>query len=372
MKDYYKTLGVEKSASQDEIKKAFRKLALEHHPDKTGGKDEKFKEVNEAYSVLSDTQKRQQYDTFGSAGPNMGGGPQGAGGFGGFDFSGFQQGQGDIEFDLGDIFGSFFGGGGRGARGSRGGRGGHQTRGADIQVDTEITFTESALGVDRTIEYWHHVACKTCKGTRGQPGTEMKTCEHCKGKGTVTKVQRSILGNIQQEYECEFCMGEGKISTKKCQTCHGVGIVREKEQVTIHIPAGIESGESLRVSGRGESVAGSGNIPGDLYVRVKVKTDTNFKKERSTVHMTHHVPLSVALGGGDMEIRSFDQTFTLEIPAGVAQGDVLRAREKGGVIDSSRSQTKRGDLMITIKVDMPKKITSDIKHAIESLKKAGY
>ncbi len=364
MKDYYKILGVEKSASQDEIKKAFRKLALEHHPDKTGGKDEKFKEINEAYSTLSDTKKRQQYDTFGSAGPQ--GGSQG---FGGFDFSGFQQSQDGMEFDLGDIFGSFFGGGGR--RGSRG-RGGHQTRGADIQVDAELSFKESALGVDRTLEYWRHVACATCKGTKGEPGTDMKICEHCGGKGTVTKVQRSILGNIEQEYECEFCGGVGKISTKKCHTCHGVGIVRHKETVTIHIPAGIESGESLRISGRGESVAGAGNIPGDLYVRVRVKADTVFKKERSTVYMTQSVPLSTALGGGDIKVRSFDQDFTLAIPSGVMTGEVLRARGKGGVIDSNKDSSKRGDLMITVKVDMPKKINSEVKHAIEALKKAGY
>lgn len=369
MKDYYKILGVEKSASQDEIKKAFRKLALEHHPDKTGGKDEKFKEINEAYSTLSDAKKRQQYDTFGSAGPGAGfGGGQGAGqGFGGFDFSGFQQGDG-MEFDLGDIFGSIFNGGRR----SGGRRGSHQTRGADIQVDIELSFKESALGVDKTVEYWRHITCSTCKGTKGEPGTDMKTCEHCKGKGSVTRVQRSILGNIEQEIECEFCAGVGKISTKKCHTCHGVGIVRHKETVTIHIPAGIENGESLRVSGRGESVAGSGNIPGDLYVRVRVKTDTVFKKERSTVYMTQVVPLSTALGGGDIKVRSFDQDFTLTIPAGVATGEVLRAKGKGGVIDSGRDASKRGDLMISIKIDMPKRINNEVKHAIEALRKAGY
>lgn len=368
MKDYYKLLGVEKSATQDEIKKAFRKLALEHHPDKNGGKDEKFKEINEAYSVLSDSKKRQQYDTFGSTGQNGGfggGNPGGGQGFGGFDFSGFQQ--GDMEFDLGDIFGSIFNGGRRGGR-----RGSHQTRGADIQVDAEISFKDSALGIDRNIEYTRHVACSTCKGTKGEPGAEMKTCEHCGGKGSTIRVQRSILGNIEQEVECEFCAGAGKISTKKCHTCHGVGIVRHKESVTIHIPAGIENGESLRVSGRGESVAGSGNIAGDLYVRVRVKADVNFKKERSTVYMTQTIPLSTALGGGDVKVKSFDQDFTLTVPSGVMTGEVLRAKGKGGVIDSSRDAHKRGDLMIAIKVDMPRKINSEVKHAIEALRKAGY
>ncbi len=363
MKDYYKILGVEKNASQDEIKKAFRKLALEHHPDKNGGKDDKFKEINEAYTTLSDAKKRQQYDAFGSAGPGAG---FGGGAYGGFDFSGFQQ--GGVEFDLGDIFGSIFNGG----RKSSGRRGGHQTRGADIQVDIEISFKDSALGIDKSIEYWRHVTCTACKGTKGEPGADMKTCEHCSGKGSVTRIQRSILGNIEQEIECEFCAGAGKISTKKCHTCHGVGIVREKESVTIHVPAGIESGESLRVGGRGESVAGVGNIPGDLYIRVRVKTDTVFKKDRSTVYMTQNVPLSTALGGGDIKVKSFDQDFTLTIPSGVMTGEVLRAKGKGGVIDSGRDSHKRGDLMIAIKVDMPKKINSEVKHAIEALRKAGY
>lgn len=371
MKDYYKTLGVPKTASQDEIKKAFRKLALEHHPDKNGGKDEKFKEISEAYGVLSDAKKRQQYDTFGSAGPNMGGGGQPGGGFGGFegfDFSGFQNGQGNVEFDLGDIFGSFFGGGGKGRRG----RSSHQTRGADIQVDVEISFKESALGVDKNIEYWHHIVCKTCKGNKGEPGSDSKTCDHCKGQGFVTKVQRSILGNIEQQYECEVCMGAGKIFTKKCQTCHGVGIIREKENVTIHIPGGIESGESLRVSGRGEAAAGVNSIAGDLYVRVRVRPDTTFKKERNTVYMTQSIPLSIAIAGGDVKIKSFDQDFTLSVPSGVMSGEVMRVREKGGMIDSARGTHKRGDLMITLRVEMPKKLNADVKHAVESLKKAGY
>lgn len=367
-KDYYKTLGVDKNASSDEIKKAFRKLALEHHPDKNGGKDDKFKEINEAYSILGDEQKRKQYDTYGSAGPNMGGG---AGGFGGFDFSGFQQGAG-MEFDLGDIFGSFFGGGGRGSRGGHS-RGGHaRTRGADIQVDVEISFKESALGVDKTIEYSRHASCTTCHGIKAEPGSEVKTCSNCKGSGYIIKVQRSIFGNVEQQFECEECEGSGKIPTKKCHTCHGAGIIKQKEQVTIHVPAGIESGESLRVSGRGEAAPGAHSQPGDLYVRIRIKPDLHFKKERSTVYMTHTIPLSIAVAGGDSKIHSFDQDFTLTIPAGVVNGEVLRAREKGGVLDSSRSNSKRGDLMITIKVDMPKKINGDIKQAVELLKKAGY
>lgn len=367
MKDYYKILGVQKSASQDEIKKAFRKLALEHHPDKNGGKDEKFKEINQAYSVLSDAKKRQHYDTYGSEGPSHGGG---AGqGFGGFDFSGFSQGQGgDMEFDLGDIFGSMFGGGRR----SGGARGRARTRGADIAVDVTLSFKESALGIDKTIEYSRHKSCDTCKGSRAEPGSDLKTCDTCKGKGHVIKMQRSIFGNIEQQYVCDTCEGEGKVPTKSCHTCKGAGVTKQKENLTVHIPAGINSGESLRVQGRGEVEAGTGNVAGDLYIRVYVKTDTVFKKDKSTVYMTQSIPLSVALGGGDVVINSFDQKFTLEVPSGVGTGDILRAKEKGGVIDSSRGGNKRGDMMITLKVEMPKKISSEVKHAIESLKKAGY
>ncbi len=361
MKDYYKILGVEKNASEADIKKAFRKLALEHHPDKNGGKDEKFKEINEAYSTLSDAKKRQQYDTFGSAGP------QGqAGGFGGFDFSGFGQGNGGVEFDLGDIFGSFFGGGNRGQ-----GRG-HATRGADIQVDVEISFKDSALGIDKAIEYSRHATCVTCHGSKGEPGSDMKKCDSCKGSGYITKMQRSIFGTQEVQYACDACDGVGKIPTKKCHTCHGGGITRQKENLTIHIPGGIQSGESLRVSGRGETVAGAGNVAGDLYVRVRVKVDPVFKKERSTVYMTQTIPLSVALAGGDVKIKSFDQEFTLTIPHGVTTGEVLRAKEKGGVIDSNRGNGKRGDMMITLKIDMPKKINADIQSAVQLLKKAGF
>lgn len=369
MKDYYKTLGVSKNASQDEIKKAFRKLALEHHPDKNGGKDEKFKEINEAYGVLSDTKKRDHYDRFGSEPQNGQGGFGGGQGFGGFDFSGFQQGQGGMEFDLGDIFGSVFGGGGRGRGGSRGGA---RTRGADIAVDITLTFKESALGIDKIIEYSRHKSCDSCKGSKAEPGSELKTCTTCKGKGSVTKTSRSIFGNIEQEYICDTCEGVGKIATKKCHTCHGVGVTKQKESITVHIPSGIQTGESLRVQGRGETEAGAGNVAGDLYIRVHVKADATFTKEKSTVYMTQTIPLSVALSGGDVLIHSFDQDFTLTIPQGIGNMDILRAREKGGVIDSGRGAGKRGDMLITIKVVMPKKLTSEVKQAVELLKKGGF
>ena len=364
-KDYYKILGVSKNASPEEIKKAFRKLALEHHPDKTGGEDKKFKEINEAYSTLSDPQKRQQYDTFGSAGPNAGG--QGYGGFGGghgFDFSGFTGGFGqgaDVEFDLGDIFGSVFGGRSRGGRSSNSYNG--SKSGQDIAVSLQISFKESLLGVDKTIEYNRHVLCNTCQGLKG---TDLKKCIHCDGKGFNIKIQRTILGAMEQQYVCEHCDGQGKIPSKKCNTCHGQGVIKQKETLTIHIPAGIETGERLRVVGRGESIAGG--TAGNLYVQISVKPDMNFRKDRSKVFMTQHIPLSIAIGGGDIKINSYDQDFILTIPQGSNTGDILRAREKGGFMENR----KRDDMHITLKVDMPKKVGSEVKEIVEKLKKLGY
>lgn len=359
-KDYYKTLGVDKNATPEEIKKAFRKLALEHHPDKTGGEDQKFKEVNEAYSVLSDTNKRQQYDTFGSTGPNMGGGGgQNYGQNGGFDFSGFGGGfnQGDVEFDLGDIFGSFFGGGGRG-RGQA-----QQKRGQDISISTQLSFKESVLGTDKNIEYSRHKTCSTCNGAKG---TDLKKCTHCDGKGHTTKVQRTILGNIEQQYVCEYCEGTGKIPANKCKTCHGAGVIKEKESLTIHISGGIENGEQLRVVGRGESVAGG--TAGNLYIHISVKADPVFRKDRTKVYMTQHIPLSIAIGGGDIKVHSYDHDFTLTVPQGSNNGDVLRAKEKGGFVDASR----RDDMHITLKVDMPKKIGGEMKKIVKELENLGY
>ncbi|MBC7981896.1 DnaJ domain-containing protein [Candidatus Parcubacteria bacterium] len=355
-KDYYKTLGVDKNASSEEIKKAFRKLALEHHPDKNGGKDDRFKEINEAYSTLSDKSKREQYDRFGSAGPSQGGGGQG---FDGFDFSGFNQG-GNVDFDLGDIFGSFFGSG-RG-RGQGQGRS-QQKKGEDIMVNVQLSFKESVLGADKAIEYSRHKTCLTCNGAKG---TDLKKCSHCDGQGFQTKVQRTILGNIEQQYVCEYCEGTGKIPTNKCKTCHGAGVVKEKENITIHIPSGIESGEQLRVVGRGESI--SGGIDGNLYVQISVKADPVFRKDRTKVYMTLHIPLSVAIGGGDVKVNSYDSDFTLAVPQGSNTGDILRAKEKGGFVDAKR----RDDMHITLRVDMPSRLGSEVKKIVKELENLGY
>ncbi len=244
--NYYETLGVEKSASKEDIKKAFRKLAHQYHPDKKGGDANKFKEVNEAYSVLADDKKRAEYDTYGRTFNDAGAGGQG--GFGGFDFSGFQA-QGFEDLDLGDIFGQFFGGGRQG--------GTRQKRGADISVDVEISFQESIFGLERNILLNKTSQCDLCKGNGAEPGTELKTCGTCNGKGKIHETKTSFLGTFTTTRTCSTCNGLGKIPTLKCKKCHGLGVLQKQEQFSIKIPAGIESGEVIRLSGAGEAIAGA-------------------------------------------------------------------------------------------------------------------
>jgi len=285
-KDYYKILGVEKNASQDEIKKAFRKLAHEHHPDKKTGNADKFKEANEAYGVLSDAQKRQQYDTFGSAGPQMGG--SGFGGFnaqdfGGFDFSqfsgGFGQG-GNIEFDLNDILGSMFGGGRA-----------RQRRGRNILVDVELSFKESIFGAEREL-------------------------------------------NV-------------------------------RKGLKVHIPAGIEDGETVRLSGAGEPM--EGGVPGDLHVRIHVRNNTIWRKERYNLVTELPVKLSDALLGAEYPLETLDGEIKLKIPEGISYGEVLRVKGRGVPIDKSH----RGDALVVVRIVMPRKLSRDMKKKIEELKKEG-
>ena len=277
-KDYYKILGVSKTATSDEIKKAFRKLAHQHHPDKNGGDAAKFKEASEAYSVLSDDTKRAHYDQFGSAGGQGGAsgfGGQGGAGFGGFDFSGFQNGFSGGEegygFDLGDLFGGMFGGG-------RGGGGrGKTRRGEDIAVDVEITFKDSVYGVDKKILVHKDSKCTHCKGAGNEPGTEMKTCDNCKGKGNIKDVRQSIFGSIAVNRQCEVCLGMGQVPKEKCKQCKGSGIEHKKEEINVHIPAGVEDGEAVRLTGAGEAI--SGGATGDLFIRIHVPKNAHFKKE---------------------------------------------------------------------------------------------
>lgn len=362
-KDYYKILGVEKNASQDEIKKAFRKLAHQHHPDKQGGDEAKFKEANEAYSVLSDEKKRAQYDQFGSAGPGGFGGQNGGfGGFDGFDFSGFGGQAGGFEFDLGDIFGSVFGGGRRNSRGPR--------RGQDIQIDIELTFKESIFGVDKEINVTKNSECSHCKGTRAEPGTDFNNCGTCHGKGQVIKQQRTILGMMENSVPCEDCAGTGKIPKNKCKVCKGKGIEMKKEQINVVIPSGIESGETLRVRGSGEAIVGGES--GDLYIKVHVKRETKYKKSGHDLYADLPVSITDAVLGGEAKFEHLDETFTVKIPDGIEHGEVLRIKGKGVPHSAGYPENKsihRGDLMLKVLIKIPKKLNKEQKKLFEELRK---
>jgi molecular chaperone DnaJ len=355
-KDYYSILGVDKKADKEEIKKAFRTLAHKYHPDKKTGDAEKFKEINEAYSVLSDDGKRAQYDQFGSAGPNQGFG--GGQGFNGFDFSqftqGFNGGQG-FEFDFGDIFGDVFGGG-RGRQGKRG---------RDISVDIELSFEESVFGVERTMLLNKVSKCDACGGSGAEKGSELVTCATCNGKGSLREVKRSIFGQFESTTTCETCHGTGKVPKEKCHSCHGQGVYKKETEIKVKIPAGIDNGEMIRLSGAGEAI--SGGQAGDLYIKIYVKKHPVFKKEGANLTMDLSVKLTDALLGGEEMIHTLDGDLKLKIPEGVAHGEVLRVKGKGVPTDKSH----RGDLLIKVSIQIPKKLSRDARKTIESLKKEG-
>ncbi len=365
--DYYKILGVDKKASQDEIKKAFRKLAHKYHPDKKDGDEAKFKEVNEAYQVLSNKEKRAQYDRFGSAGYNMGGFGGGAGqGFGGFDFSQFQQGaQGFGGFDTGSWSGTGFGdidlgdlfGGGFGSRRSR------QKRGPDLQTRIEISFKESVFGAQKSLQLEHNKICNECGGTGAQKGSELETCSECHGSG---QVQQRMMGIFATVAECPTCHGKGKIPKEKCKKCRGAGIVREKETVEFKIPAGVKNGDTLRIAGRGEAI--SGGIPGDLYIHVIVKPDKNFKRNGLDLVTEQDITVSEAILGTKRKIKLLDDSeIEIKIPAGTQSGTLLRVSGKG-----IHTKHGKGNLMVKVHVHIPKKLSKKAKEAVEILQKEGF
>ena len=356
-RDYYEILGVDKKANKDEIKKAFRTLAHKFHPDKKGGDSEKFKEINEAYSVLSDDQKRQQYDMYGSTGQSGFQSGQNGQGFGGFDFSQFTQGgNGGFEFDLGDIFGDVFGG-----RGKR-----HQTkRGRDISIDIEIPFEDSIFGVERTVLLNKVSKCDHCGGTGAENGSEMVTCNTCNGKGHIREVKRTFFGQFESQVTCESCHGSGKIPKVKCPVCKGVGILKKETEIKVKIPAGIDNGEMIRLSGAGEAI--SGGQAGDLYIKIYVKKHQIFRKDGQNLVMDLNIKLTDALLGGEQNIATLDGDIKMKIPEGVTFGEVLRIKGKGVPYDRGH----RGDILIKLHIIIPKKLSKDSKKALEILKKEG-
>lgn len=347
-KDYYKILGVEKSASKDEIKKAFRTLAHKYHPDKKGGDEAKFKEVNEAYTILNDDKKRAEYDAYGQT-------FAGGGGPGGFDFSGFQGQAGEgFGFDFGEIFSDFFGGSGARVK-----------RGRDISIDVELSFEEAVFGVSRKILLNKTSTCKTCNGNGGEPSTKFSTCATCNGKGKIREVRGTILGSFATERPCANCHGSGKVPEKKCHTCHGAGVSRQESEINVKIPAGIENGEMIRLTGAGEGLAGGSS--GDLYIKVHVRKHAHFTKDGKNLLTDLKVKLSDALLGGEYVLKTLDGNVTLKIPAGITFGETLRVKGKGVPDDRS----KRGDILVRVVIELPKSLSREARKKIEELKKEG-
>lgn len=355
-KDYYNILGVEKNASKDDIKKAFRKMAHQYHPDKNKGDDSKFKEVNEAYQTLSDDTKRAQYDQFGDAYAQGGFNP-GAQGFGGFDFSGFQNGQGFDMGDLGDIFSEFFGGGMS--------RGGRPQRGRDISTELTIAFKESIFGTERKILLTKTSTCNTCNGKGAKAGTSMETCKKCNGKGQIRETKRSILGTFNTTRLCEDCSGLGQIPKEKCADCKGKGVLRKEEEVKVGIPAGMNDGEMIRMTGMGEAVQGA--TTGDLYIKINVMPHQHIRRQNFDLHMEIPVKLSDALLGAEYKVETLDGALMVKIPEGVSPNEILRVKEKG--VPNSRH--KRGDLMLTIKIKLPNKLSRKAREAVAQLREEG-
>ena len=359
-KDYYKILGVDKNSSKDDVKKAFRNLAHKYHPDKKGGDEAKFKEVSEAYSVLGDDQKRTEYDRYGHAWAGAGQGGAQGGQAGGFDFSQFAGGAGGFEgFDFNEIINDFFAGGGRG------GGTAHARRGRDISIDIELSFEDAAFGIERSVLLNKTSPCDTCKGSGGAPDTKFATCKTCNGRGKIKEVKGTFFGSFATERVCDICTGQGKTPEKRCSTCHGAGITRKEQEIKVKIPAGIDNGEMIRMTGMGEAI--TGGQAGDLYIKIHVRPHAVFKKDGRNLITNLNIKLSEALLGAEKTIKTLDGDIKLKIPEHVAFGEVLRVRGRG--IPDERKQ--RGDILIRVIIDLPKKISKESKKIIAELQKEG-
>ncbi|MBI5731954.1 MAG: molecular chaperone DnaJ [Candidatus Magasanikbacteria bacterium] len=367
-KDYYKILGIEKNASVDDIKAAFRRLAHQYHPDKKGGNAEKFKEANEAFQVLSDPQKRGQYDQFGTTFEQA----QAQGGFSGFngfrDFAGFAQGfsarggsaSGGDFGDLGDIFSGFgdiFGG----RAGERGGK--RTRRGSDIQVDMEIDLKEAAFGAEKTIRLYKNSSCDVCSGTGVEPGSKMVKCKECNGRGQKETTQHTIFGSFQTAAPCRACEGAGEKPERICRQCGGRGIGKKHEEINVKIPAGIDDGESIRLSSRGETGAQGGQA-GDLYLRIHVRPDPRFRRDDFDLYIKKNISFTQAALGDTAEVETLEGAVKVIIPEGVQSGQMIRLKGRGiGHLHDSG----RGDLYVEVIVMTPRKISKKQKELLKQL-----
>jgi molecular chaperone DnaJ len=365
-RDYYEVLGVNKAASADELKKAYRRLAIQHHPDKEGGNETKFKEINEAYEVLKDPSKRQRYDQFGHAGVGSSAASDGNP-FGGFDFGQGTGGGQEFRFDfgdlgLGDIFDSFFGGGFGGRPSGR-----RQAIGRDVETEVEITFEQAVFGTDAELKLNLEDVCEHCKGSTVEPGHELKECDECKGSGQVHRVTRTIFGNIRQATTCPKCQGTGKVPEKVCTVCRGKGTQRKSQNVKLKIPAGIDDGATIRLRGHGEAVAHGAK--GDLYVNIKVKPHKKFTREGELILSSEHVSMIDAALGTEMDVETVDGPVHMKIPMGTQSGTDFKLSGHG--VPNLNRGGVRGAHIVTIVVDTPTKLTKTQSELLQKLRNTG-
>lgn len=364
-RDYYEVLSVAKGASADEIKKAFRRAAIEHHPDR-GGDEAKFKELNEAYEVLKDDGKRQRYDQFGHAGV---GGNSASGGnpFEGFGQSGYGQ---NVNFDfgdlgLGDIFNSFFGGG------QAGGRGRQPSRGRDVETEVEISFEQAVFGTEVELNLNLEDNCEQCKGTTVEPGHELKVCGQCKGSGQVVSVTRTVFGNIQQATICPTCQGKGKVPEMVCSVCRGKGTQLKKQLVKMKIPAGIDDGSTVRLREHGEAIANGAK--GDLYVNIRVQPHKQFTREGELILSDEHIDMASAALGTEIEVNTVDGPVRMKVPAGTQSGNDFKLSGHGVPrlrANRPTADAPRGAHIVTIIVDTPTKLSKRQQELLEEFRAA--
>ncbi|MEK7541806.1 MAG: molecular chaperone DnaJ [Patescibacteria group bacterium] len=363
-KDYYKTLGVARNATKDEVKKAYRSLAHKFHPDK-GGDEKRFKEISEAYQILSDERRRAQYDQFGQVFDGGGEPRAGSAGFGWpggfhFDFGEDVEGKGFADFDLSDAMDDFFGGGQRRRKHA-------SERGRDIRAGIAVSFEESVLGAKKEMDVTRLVRCSRCSGSGAEPGTSTRTCPACQGTGHVQKTQRTFLGSMTSVATCRECRGEGKIPEHPCGECRGGGVTEKHETLEVFIPRGIRDGEVLKITGKGDAVAG-GRAPGDLYIEIRVLPHPAFRRQGDDIVIPLQIKISQAVLGDTVELKTIDGAIRLKIPEGTQSGDLLSVRGKGAWRASGYG---RGDLLIQIKVETPKGLARKARDLIRQLAQEG-
>ena len=364
-KDYYEVLGVSKSASADEIKKSYRKVAMQYHPDRNPGDksaEEKFKEAAEAYEVLSDQEKRAQYDRFGHAGMSGGGGFRGQGG-GGMNMDDIFSQFGDIFGD--DLFGSFFGGGGGGGRSTRGGRG-RGTRGSNLRIKLKLNFEEIAKGASKTIKVKKYVSCQTWHGSGAKDKGSVQNCSTCQGSGQVRKVTNTFLGQMQTVTTCPSCNGEGSVVTSKCVSCKGEGRTYAEETVSLDIPAGVQEGMQLSLSGKGNA-GERGGPPGDLIVLIEEEAGNQLQRDGHNVVYDLHITFPDAVFGANLEVPTIDGKAKIKIPAGTQSGKIFRLKGKGFPVLNSY---ERGDQLIHVNVWTPQEVSSEERVMLEKMQQS--